>query len=316
MDEVTENHLIQRLRNILHSLLIIGSMFLLLGFTAELVLGSIGWWLILAVLISILIGTRISPMLVMRLYRAQPLSHHQTPELHRVLNLLCERAELDSYPKLFYIPSSTPTAFTVGRRDDSAIAVSDGLLRQLNLREMAGVLAHEVAHIRHRDIWVMSLADSIGRMTSLLCMFGLIIIFALSPLMLFSEQGIPWLGLIFLAVIPHITTLLQLGLSRTREFDADLGAIELTNDPKALISALTKIEGPRFSWFSRIFLPRRQDSNPSLLRTHPPMEERIERLSELVTSHPPRYEFETHRIPKQFVVITRKPRRHWSGVWY
>ena len=133
MDELTENHLIQRLRNILHSLLIIGSMFLLLAFAAEFVLGSIGWWLVLATLISVLIGARISPMLVMRLYRAQPLSHHQTPELHSVLNALSERAEIEPYPKMFYIPSATSTAFTVGGRHDSAIAISDGLLRQLNL---------------------------------------------------------------------------------------------------------------------------------------------------------------------------------------
>lgn len=316
MDETSENHIAQRLRNIFHSLLIIGSMFILLGFTAELVLGAAGWWLVLAVLVSILIGVCVSPMLVMRLYRAQPLSHYHTPELYRVLSLLNERAELETLPKLYYIPSAVSTAFTTGTRDDSAIAISDGLLRQLNLREMAGVLGHEVSHIRHRDIWVMSLADSVSRMTSLICTLGLILVFAFLPFYLLSEQGLPWLGILLLIIIPNITTLLQLGLSRTREFDADLGAVELTQDPEAMISALAKIEGPRFSWFSRIFLPRRQDPNPSLLRTHPPVAERIQRLSEL-TVRPPSFQgYDPHQLPGQFVRVTRRPRRHWSGVWY
>lgn len=316
MDETTENHIAQRLRNIFHSLLIIGSMFILLGFTAELVLGSTGWWLVFAVLVSILIGVRVSPMLVMRLYRAQPLSHHHTPELYRVLRLLSARAELEALPRLYYIPSSIATAFTTGTRDDSAIAISDGLLRQLNSREITSVLAHEVSHIRHRDIWVMSLADSVSRMTSLLCTLGLILVFAFLPFYLFSEQGLPWLGILLLIAIPNITTLLQLGLSRTREFDADLGAVELTQDPEAMISALAKIEGPRFSWFSRVFLPRRQDPNPSLLRTHPPVEERIQRLSELTARRPAFHETGTHPLPREFTRVTRRPRRHWSGVWY
>ena len=316
MDETSENHIVQRIRNILHSLLIIGSMFILLGFTAELVLGAAGWWLVFALLVSILIGVRISPMLVMRLYRAQPLSHHHTPELYRILSLLSERAELETLPKLYYIPSAVSTAFTTGTRNDCAIAISDGLLRQLNLREMAGVLGHKISHIRHRDIWVMSLADSVSRMASLLCTMGLILVFAFLPFYLVSEQGLPWLGILLLIAIPNITTLLQLGLSRTREFHADLGAVELTQDPEAMISALAKIAVPRFPWSSRILLPRRQDPNPSLLRTHPPVEERIQRLRELTVRRTKFHETDIHPLPRQFVRVTRRPRRHWSGVWY
>ncbi len=316
MQPLNSHHLTQRIRNTIHSLLIIVIMFFVLGFTAELVMGASGWWLIIIIIASILISMRVSPFLIMRLYHAQPLSPQDSPELYRIVAQLCEKAELESLPKIFYIPSAAASAFTTGRSNNAAIAVSDGLLRQLNLRELSAVLAHEVSHIRHRDIWTMSLADSMSRLTTFICTFGFLLLLALTPVLLSSGAGFPLPGLILLATIPYLTALLQFGLSRTREFDADLGAVELTDDPAAMISALEKIDGRKSSWFSRIFTPQRQNPTPSLLRTHPPTEERIARLRRLRTPHQPINDNEIRYAPSYFKRITHKPRRRWSGVWY
>jgi heat shock protein HtpX len=109
-----------------------------------------------------------SPWWVMRLYGARPIEPNRTPALWNVLQRLAERAELPHVPRLYYVPSGLLNAFAVGSRDQAAIAVSDGLLRKLDLREVAGVLAHEVSHIRSNDLWVMGLADMFSRTTNLL----------------------------------------------------------------------------------------------------------------------------------------------------
>jgi len=316
MQPSPQNHLRQRLRNAFHSVVLISAMLLLLGFTADLVLGPGGWWLGIATVGSILIGMRISPLLVMYLYRARPLPDYAAPDIHQVITLLCQRAGLSHCPQLYYIPSSLPTAFTSGHRNQAVIAVSDGMLRQLNLRELAAVLAHEMSHIRHHDTWVMSLADGVSRITALICTVGFLLILAAAPFLLLSGEGLPWLGLLMLVFIPHVTTLLQLGLSRTREFDADLGAVELTHDPIALISALEKLEGPGDSWFTRILMPQGRDPHPSLLRSHPRLEERIQRLEELVVPEGAPFHEDRYVTPHHIVRVSRPPRRHWSGIWY
>ena len=102
---------------------------------------------------------QISPQLVLRLYRAREIGSRDLPEVLRVLEALAERAGLDRVPRLYYAPSTMLNAFAVGGRDDAVIAMTDGMLRALTLRELAGVLAHEVSHIRNRDLWLMNVAD-------------------------------------------------------------------------------------------------------------------------------------------------------------
>ena len=309
----------QRLRNIFHSVLIIGAMVLLLGLAIELVLGPGGWWLLLAIVLGLFMSTRLSPLLVMRLYNAQALQPHMIPVLHSMLATLAERAGLSILPSLHYIPSNVPIAFTAGTNANSAIALSEGALRHLNQRELAAVLAHEISHIRHRDIWVMSLADNISRMTVLLSLFGFMVLVILTPILLLSGEFPPLLAMLILALAPNITTLLQLALSRTREFDADLGAAELTRDPEAMISALQKLDNPSPSWLSRLIRPQHHDPNPSLLRSHPATEERVRRLNDVLiktpTTNPVASDYAIPPVPGR-IVVTRKPRRHWHGLWY
>ena len=107
-----------------------------------------------------------------RMYGAKPVKPEQAPDLYRILNELSRRAELPAVPKLFYLPSKIMNAFATGRKDNSYIVISDGLLRALTPREITGVLAHEVAHVRNNDMWVMGVADLFSRLTSFISTAG------------------------------------------------------------------------------------------------------------------------------------------------
>lgn len=137
------------------------------------------------------------------------------------------------------VPSSTPSP--PGSKQEASIALTDGLLRSLGPRELAGVLVHEVAHIANEDLRVMGLADSNSRLTSLLALMGQIAILLSLPAQLVGAAEVYWPGLLLLAASPQLALLAQLGLSRVREFDADRLAAELTGDPQGLASALAKI---------------------------------------------------------------------------
>jgi len=161
------------------------------------------------------------------------------------------------------------------------IAISDGMLRSLDLRELAGVLAHEISHIRNRDLWLMSLADLIGRLTRLMTLLGLALLVVGLPLWLGAAAQLPWALLLLLLFAPQLTMLLQLALSRAREFDADLDAAGLTGDPAGLASALLKLERRQRGVWEQILMPGRRLPEPSLLRSHPPTAQRVARLEAL-----------------------------------
>lgn len=262
------------------------TLWLLLGMAAVFAVASLvlaGWsgLLIAAVLVitSLVFSGSLSTAMVLRSYHARPISPEAAPELTRMFRDLCRKAQLEP-PPLYYIPSSLPNAFAAGKGRGAIIAVSDGLLRLLNQRELAGVLAHELSHILNEDVRVMSMADAITRTTSFLSRLGLMMLF-------FSLFG-PLMGLDLLRIFvagsilffaPGMLVLLQLAISRTREFDADLGAAELTGDPAGLASALIKLQ-PRHhqGWWDRVVRPGPGRAQPAALRTHPPTEERIQRL--------------------------------------
>ena len=152
------------------------------------------------------------------------------------------RAGLPATPVPHYVPSAVVNAFATGSKQEASIALTDGLLRSLSPRELAGVLAHEIAHIASEDLRVMGLADSVSRFTSLLALMGQIAILLSLPALLVGAAEVYWPGLLLLAASPQLALLAQLGLSRVREFDADRLAAELTGDPQGLASALAKIE--------------------------------------------------------------------------
>ncbi|MDX5580373.1 zinc metalloprotease HtpX, partial [Escherichia coli] len=201
-------------------------------------------------------------------------------EAHKMWALLRElpaRAGLPATPVPHYVPSAVVNAFATGSKQEASIALTDGLLRSLSPRELAGVLVHEVAHIANEDLRVMGLADSDSRLTSLLALMGQIAILLSLPAQLVGAAEVYWPGLLLLAVSPQLALLAQLGLSRVREFDADRLAAELTGDPQGLASVLAKIERVSRSWRAWLW-PGWGNPEPSCLRTRPATQERIARL--------------------------------------
>lgn len=308
-----------KLRNLAHSVLLIAGMIALLSGIIWLVFGlETALWAVAGWAIALLWAPQISPRVVMRMYRAHELSPAQFPAGYELLRELAARAELPRVPTLYYIPSATLNAFTMGSRDDAVISVTDGLIRAMNLRELAGVLAHEIGHIRNRDLWVMSLADSISRLTGLFAFPGMILLFVSFPMILVYGSLAPLLLAIVLILAPTFASLLQLALSRAREFDADLEAVALTGDPLGLAAALEKLERAENGIWARLFMPGRRVPDPSLLRSHPATAERIERLLSLYPE-PRRAPFGTAQppvLPSDFGPVRRPPRWRYSGLWY
>lgn len=275
--------------NVIQSALLIGSMSVIAWLILDMIAGT-AW--ALAVVIGAVGGMLLAPNLpktvLLSAYGARRLSGRDFPEGVVMLAELARRAGLPRAPVLHYVPSRLPNAFAIGSPEDSAVCVSDGLLRLLNRRELAGVLAHEVSHIANRDLWIMGLADAMSRAVSLASWFGQLLLLLNLPLFLSGAAFLPWHIPLLLVFSPTIMALMQLALSRTREFDADRGAAELTGDPAGLAAALKKLEQRTGRFWEDMFLPGRRIPEPSLLRTHPPTEVRIARLRKLaVRPHGP-----------------------------
>ena len=308
--------------NRLQSLLLLAFMGGFLALLGLLLWGGAGvLMLLLAGLIFVFLNPTVSPRLIMHLYGAVSLTPAQAPTLYALLQELAKRAGLAAVPTLYYVPSRIVNAFTVGRKEQSAVAVTDGLLQALDTREQIGVLAHEVSHVRSNDMWVMGLADMFSRLTSLLSLFGQLLLLVNLPLLLMSQTTVNWFAILLLIVAPTLSSLAQLGLSRTREYDADLNASRLTGDPEGLARALVKIERLQGGWLERLFLPGRRLPDPSLLRTHPPTEERVRRLMELKSPvGMPRIPMRPTEVSLVDALgsgsVRRAPRWHVSGLWH
>jgi heat shock protein HtpX len=308
--------------NRLQSLALLGFMGGFLGLLGWLLWGGLGVVVLLfGGAFAISLNPSLSTRWVMRLYGAARLDTDSAPGLVAAVRELAGRAGLPVVPALYYVPSRMLNAFAVGSRRQSALAVTDGLVRQLNSRELLGVLAHETSHIASNDLWVMGLADMFSRTTSLLSLLGQFLLLLNLPLILFAEVSINWLAILLLIFAPTLSALAQLALSRAREYDADLNAVRLTGDPEGLASALAKIERVQGGWLERIFMPGRGIPEPSLLRTHPETDERIGRLMSLKVpadkaASPARFQDHEGHWPRPSRPVTRPPRWHISGLWH
>ncbi|BAU62724.1 peptidase M48 Ste24p [Stanieria sp. NIES-3757] len=223
-------------------------------------------------------------------YRAQPLSRNQAPELYDLVSNLSQKAQIPM-PKVFIVPTQTPNAFATGRDPGhAAIAVTEGILQLLSPEELSGVLAHELTHIKNRDTLTQAVAGTlagaitfVGRILSLGALYG--------PVTQDNRRGGNPFSLIFLIILAPISaTLIQLAISRTREFSADRGSAEITQDPLALANALQKLEtvgkqipmngNPAFEPLL-IMNSFSGEGIQSLFRTHPSTEQRVIRLMEI-----------------------------------
>lgn len=310
-----------RLVNLLHTLLLLSAIGLLLGYLAW----AVGGFTLAVTAIALVIALYwfnpvVSPRLVLKMYRGVPLAPRQAPGLYDILSFLAQRAGLARVPRLYYVPSNVMNAFAVGDRNEAAIAVSDGLLRRLTAGEMAGVLAHEMAHISNNDIRIMGFADLASRATSLLSTLGQLLVIANLPLMLFGAVSLPWLPVLALVFAPTLSGLAQLALSRTREYDADAVAARLLGDPTPLMSALRRMERIQGRFIERILLPGQRIPDPSLLRSHPLTADRLARLSALreqILAEELPASLRAASLPGRMVAAKPiQPRWHLNGLWY
>jgi heat shock protein HtpX len=223
-------------------------------------------------------------------YQAQPIAREQAPDLYDMVAKLSDRADIPM-PKVFLVPTKAPNAFATGRDPaHAAVAVTEGILELLSPEELEGVLAHELTHVKNRDTLTQAIAGTlagavtfVGRILSFGALYG--------PVNRNNRQGGNPLGILFLIILAPISAgLIQMAISRTREYAADAGSAEITGNPTALAAALQKLEelgrqvpmhgNPAFSPLL-IINPLSAGGLQSLFRTHPPTEDRIRRLLEL-----------------------------------
>lgn len=317
----TDAHTRSKWRNRVHTWLLAGSSVVFMALVAWLVFGVVGLvWAAVLGAVGLWSATRISPKLVLSLYRARPLMPDEFPDGYRLLRAITARADLPAVPTLHYVPSRVLNAFAVGKPEDSALVVTDGLLRGLTIRQLAGVLAHEISHVRNGDLTVMALADIVNRVTSIMATVGLLTLAFLLPSILASGGQVPWLGVLLLIFAPTIGGLLQLALSRAREYDADLDAVTLTGDPEGLASALMALERKQGARWEALLMPGRRLPDPSLLRSHPKTEDRVKRILALRHDQGPRIPVhgEKPQVGPSIIPVVRPPRHHVGrmGVWY
>ncbi len=309
-----------RVQNDLHTILLISGMVILLGLIGYLLFGAIGLViLVFGGIFFISAGPRVTPKLVLRMYKVKPVAVEEDTQLFNIVEDLSKRAGLLNIPQLYYIPIQMINAFATGTRNNALIGVTDGILRALNGNEITAVLAHEISHIKNNDIRVMSMADTIMRVTHFLSGIGQIMLLLNLPLIIMGKSNFSWLAIALLIFAPNITALMQLGLSRAREYDADVGAVDLTKDPHSLSTALKKIEKLHAGLLQKVMLPGRKLPEPSLLRTHPHTHERIERLEKMTKE----LQQESHMTSDNFwqagflpTCETNLPRWHLNGLCF
>jgi heat shock protein HtpX len=235
-----------------------------------------------------------SDSLAIRMSGAREVSPQEAPELHQMVEVLSARANLPK-PRVYIIDSETPNAFATGRSPaKGAVAVTTGIARMLNRDELAGVIAHELAHIKHRDTLISSVAATIAGAVSMLAdmaMWGMIF-GGLGGNDEEEDGGIAGMvgGILTIILAPIAAMLIQMAISRSREFAADAGGARILGDPLPLASALEKLEwaSGRMPMQARpatahmyIVNPLSGEGLANLFRTHPVTSERIARLRAL-----------------------------------
>jgi heat shock protein HtpX len=230
-----------------------------------------------------------SDKLVLRMQNAQPVDQRSQPDLYNMVEALSQRAGIPT-PKLYVINTEQPNAFATGRNpQNAAVAVSAGLLRYLEPREVAAVVAHELAHIKSRDTLTMTITATFAGAISMLAQFGLFFGGGNS-----RDNPLGPIGVIIAVIVaPIAAALVQMAVSRTREYEADKDGAEISGDPLALASALNKIsqlaqqtvnvaaERNPAQAHMYIFNPLNGKRMDNLFSTHPAVENRIAQLQRL-----------------------------------
>jgi heat shock protein HtpX len=233
-----------------------------------------------------------SDKLVLRMYKAQPVTESQAPELHAIVRTLVQKAGMPM-PRVYLIPDETPNAFATGRNPEHAVvAVTQGIMRILSREELSGVIAHELAHIKHRDMLTGTIVATIAGAISMLAqMAQWAMIFGGGRRDSDDEGGSPIVAIVMMIVAPIAAMLVQMAISRTREYEADKGGAAIAGNPYGLANALLKLErgaqvvpmhdAKPATAHMFIVNPLTGGGLMKLFSTHPPIAERVKRLKEL-----------------------------------
>ena len=230
-----------------------------------------------------------SDKMVLRMYRAREVDESSSPYLYNMVRGLAQRAGLPM-PKVYIIDEAQPNAFATGRNpENAAVAATTGILQMLSERELRGVMAHELAHVKNRDILISTISATIAGAISSLAQFGMFFGASREG----EERPNAVVSIIVMILAPIAGMLIQMAISRTREFGADRGGAEISGDPEALASALAKIDAyargiPLHTAEQHPETAQMMIMNPlsggglrGLFSTHPSTEERIARLRAL-----------------------------------
>ncbi len=243
---------------------------------------------VLAFLMNVL-SYWVSDKIVLAMYGAKPMSEAEAPRLYAIVRRLATRAQIPM-PLVYLIPTDTPNAFATGRNPEhAAVAVTEGIMRILDEDELEGVLAHELSHVKNRDVLIATIAATLaGAITYLAHMMQWAAIFGGGRASDDDERGGSAIGMLFMAIIAPIAALLvQLAVSRAREYQADASGARLAGRTWGLAKALEKLETASRAApmaanpaTAHLFIvnPLSGQTLMRLFSTHPPIEERVARL--------------------------------------
>ncbi|WP_396270432.1 zinc metalloprotease HtpX [Ideonella sp.] len=268
----------------------ITALFMVIG---QLLGGQTGMMIALAVAVGMnFYSYWFSDKMVLRMYNAQEVDAQSAPQFYRMVQELAERAQMPM-PRVYLINEQAPNAFATGRNpENAAVAATTGMLRVLNERELRGVMAHELAHVKNRDILISTISATMAGAISMLANFGMMLGGRDSE----GRPANPLVSILVMFLAPLAASVIQMAISRAREFEADRGGAEISGDPAALASALQKIQrvaqGVPLEATERhpetaqmmIMNPLSGGGLRGLFSTHPATEERVERLLAMAQS--------------------------------
>jgi heat shock protein HtpX len=277
--------------NMLKTVFLMTAMMILFLLAGYLLGGSTGMTIAFIFSLIMNFGTYwFSDKIVLSIYKAKEVNRETAPKLYNLVEELASRANLPM-PRVYVIEDATPNAFATGRNPkNAAVAATTGILRILDSNETAGVIAHELSHVKNRDILTGTIAATlVGTITYIAQMAGWALMFGRND----DDDGGGLSSLALLIVAPVAATLLQLAISRAREYSADEGGAEISGKPLSLASALAKLQAANKLKPVRSAAPATAHMfivNPlsgsgimKIFSTHPPVEERIKRLQEIAS---------------------------------